>query len=208
MTEGDLLDRRRQDAAAVLASLRDPATLPDDAEPDDEVLMELVELRLRARRPAGVAALPGGDQARARHAAGHPQRGRPRRRRSSVRDLRLARLSARRAGAGGVGRRLIDPSRDREDVRRAARGFVARDVPLLLLGPPIPVRAEGVAVPLQRPALARRRRRLEPHPHVAEPRRRGSEQPRAFDDERQRRVDGVRLGGRADAPSPSAPRRR
>ena len=48
VTEGDLLDRRRQDAAQVLASLHDPATIPDDAEPDDEVLMELVELRLDA----------------------------------------------------------------------------------------------------------------------------------------------------------------
>ena len=47
VTENDLLERRRQDAAAVLESLREPATLPDNAEPDDEVLMELVELRLR-----------------------------------------------------------------------------------------------------------------------------------------------------------------
>ena len=46
VTERDLLDRRRQDAGAVLASLRDPAALPEDVEPDDEALMELVELRL------------------------------------------------------------------------------------------------------------------------------------------------------------------
>ena len=46
MTERDLLDRRRQDAGVVLSSLSGPATLPDDAEPGDEVLMELIELRL------------------------------------------------------------------------------------------------------------------------------------------------------------------
>ena len=46
LTEGDLLERRRQDAGAVLGSLSEAAALPDDAEPDDEVLMELVELRL------------------------------------------------------------------------------------------------------------------------------------------------------------------
>jgi hypothetical protein len=46
MTERDLLDRRRQDAGEVLSSLSEPATLPDHAEPGDEVLMELVELRL------------------------------------------------------------------------------------------------------------------------------------------------------------------
>ena len=46
MTEGDLLERRRQDAGAVLGSLSEAAALPEEAEPDDEVLMELVELRL------------------------------------------------------------------------------------------------------------------------------------------------------------------
>lgn len=46
MTEGDLLERRRQDADMVLSSLGEAATLPEDAEPGDEVLMELVELRL------------------------------------------------------------------------------------------------------------------------------------------------------------------
>jgi hypothetical protein len=46
MTERDLLDRRRQDAGAVLASLSEPSSLPDNADPDDEALMELVELPL------------------------------------------------------------------------------------------------------------------------------------------------------------------
>ena len=46
MTERDLLDRRRQDAGEVLSTLSEPAELPDDAEPGDDVLMELVELRL------------------------------------------------------------------------------------------------------------------------------------------------------------------
>jgi hypothetical protein len=46
MTERDLLERRRQDAGEVLGSLSEAAALPDDAEPGDEVLMELVELRL------------------------------------------------------------------------------------------------------------------------------------------------------------------
>ena len=46
MTEGDLLERRRQDAGAVLGSLSEAAALPEDAEPGDEILMELVELRL------------------------------------------------------------------------------------------------------------------------------------------------------------------
>ena len=46
MTEGDLLERRRQDADMVLSSLGEAATLPEDAEPGDEAVMELVELRL------------------------------------------------------------------------------------------------------------------------------------------------------------------
>jgi hypothetical protein len=46
MTERDLLERRRQDAGEVLGSLSEASALPDDAEPGDEVLMELVELRL------------------------------------------------------------------------------------------------------------------------------------------------------------------
>jgi Domain of unknown function (DUF2017) len=46
MTERDLLERRRQDAGEVLGSLGEASALPDDAEPGDEVLMELVELRL------------------------------------------------------------------------------------------------------------------------------------------------------------------
>jgi len=46
MTEGDLLERRRQDAGIVLGSLSEASALPDEAAPDDERLMELVELRL------------------------------------------------------------------------------------------------------------------------------------------------------------------
>ena len=46
MTERDLLERRRQDAGEVLGSLTEASALPEDAEPGDEVLMELVELRL------------------------------------------------------------------------------------------------------------------------------------------------------------------
>lgn len=46
MTERDLLDRRRQDAGVVLGSLSDASAIPDDAEPGDDVLMELVDLRL------------------------------------------------------------------------------------------------------------------------------------------------------------------
>jgi len=46
MTEGDLLDRRRQDAGEVLGSLSGATAIPDDPEPDDEALMEVVELRL------------------------------------------------------------------------------------------------------------------------------------------------------------------
>lgn len=46
MTEGDLLERRRQDAGAVLGSLSEAATLPEDAQPGDAVLMELLDLRL------------------------------------------------------------------------------------------------------------------------------------------------------------------
>lgn len=46
MTERDLLERRRQDAGEVLGSLSEASALPEDAEPGDEVLMELVELRL------------------------------------------------------------------------------------------------------------------------------------------------------------------
>ena len=48
VTERDLLDRRRQDAGIVLGTLRGPATVPDHMDPDDEALMELVELRLDA----------------------------------------------------------------------------------------------------------------------------------------------------------------
>ena len=46
MTERDLLERRRQDAGEVLGSLSEASALPEDADPGDEVLMELVELRL------------------------------------------------------------------------------------------------------------------------------------------------------------------
>jgi hypothetical protein len=46
MTERDLLERRRQDAGEVLGSLSEASALPDDAGPGDDVLMELVELRL------------------------------------------------------------------------------------------------------------------------------------------------------------------
>jgi hypothetical protein len=56
MTERDLLDRRRQDAGAVLASLNAPGTLPEASSPDDayahdadadDALMELVEVPLQ-----------------------------------------------------------------------------------------------------------------------------------------------------------------
>jgi len=48
LTERDLLGRRRRDAELVLESLRDPATLPDDAKPGDETLMEVVDVHLDA----------------------------------------------------------------------------------------------------------------------------------------------------------------
>lgn len=44
LTESDLLDRRRDDAASVLASLADAADIPDD--PDDPALLENVTIRL------------------------------------------------------------------------------------------------------------------------------------------------------------------
>ena len=44
LTEGDLLSRRREDAALVLGSLRDAAQIPDD--PDSPVLLEETEIRL------------------------------------------------------------------------------------------------------------------------------------------------------------------
>ena len=44
LTEADLLDRRRDDAERVLASLGDVATLPDDL--DDPALLEQVQIRL------------------------------------------------------------------------------------------------------------------------------------------------------------------
>lgn len=47
MTEGDLLDRRRQDAGQVLGMLQKTA-LPHELESDDESLLELVDLRLDA----------------------------------------------------------------------------------------------------------------------------------------------------------------
>jgi hypothetical protein len=46
LTERDLLDRRRQDAADVLASLRSQAALSELSADDEQELMELVELRL------------------------------------------------------------------------------------------------------------------------------------------------------------------
>lgn len=46
MTESDLLERRRQDAGTVLASLGAAATIPEDAGPGDDVLMELVDIPL------------------------------------------------------------------------------------------------------------------------------------------------------------------
>lgn len=48
MTEGDLLERRRQDAGVVLGSLSEASVLPDAAAPGDDVLLELVDLRLDA----------------------------------------------------------------------------------------------------------------------------------------------------------------
>lgn len=44
LTEADLLDRRRDDADRVLASLGDSATLPEDL--DDPALLEQVQIRL------------------------------------------------------------------------------------------------------------------------------------------------------------------
>jgi hypothetical protein len=44
LTEGDLLDRRRDDAATVLSSLAEPAQIPED--PDDPALLETVMIRL------------------------------------------------------------------------------------------------------------------------------------------------------------------
>lgn len=44
LTEADLLDRRRDDAERVLASLGDSATLPEDL--DDPALLDQVEVRL------------------------------------------------------------------------------------------------------------------------------------------------------------------
>lgn len=44
LTESDLLDRRRADAARVLDSLADAAVIPED--PDDPALLETVEIRL------------------------------------------------------------------------------------------------------------------------------------------------------------------
>lgn len=47
VTERDLLERRREDAGKVLATLHDPAALPDGVASDDEAaLMEVVHLRL------------------------------------------------------------------------------------------------------------------------------------------------------------------
>ncbi|MGZ8804088.1 MAG: DUF2017 family protein [Microbacterium sp.] len=46
MTERNLLDRRRQDAGLVLGTLQESAALPHDVEEDDEILLELVDLRL------------------------------------------------------------------------------------------------------------------------------------------------------------------
>lgn len=43
-TEGDLLDRRRDDAAVMLASLAEAAVIPDD--PEDPALLEVVGIRL------------------------------------------------------------------------------------------------------------------------------------------------------------------
>lgn len=44
LTQADLLANRRQDAAIVLASLRDAADIPDD--PEDPVMLEAVEIDL------------------------------------------------------------------------------------------------------------------------------------------------------------------
>ena len=203
MTEHDLLERRRQDAArgARLAQRAGHASR---------------RRRAGRRRPrwsswscacepeaaAGVAALPRGDPARARHAPGHPQRGRSRRRRSAVRHLRVARLSPRRAGAGRVAATTERRSRDREDVRRATR----------------PARRARGGAPPARPSgssAAGRCRRRVPAPGACATRGgdsshtrtspsravAGSEQARAFDDQRQRRIDGVRLGGRGASQS-------
>jgi hypothetical protein len=46
LTEGDLLERRRQDAGTVLGTLSSASSLPEDAAPGDEALMELVDLTL------------------------------------------------------------------------------------------------------------------------------------------------------------------
>lgn len=46
LTERDLLERRRQDAGDVLVSLGEASAIPDGAGPDDDVLTELVQIRL------------------------------------------------------------------------------------------------------------------------------------------------------------------
>ncbi len=46
LTEGDLLERRRQDAGEVLSSLGAAAQIPGGSDADDEVLLEVVEIRL------------------------------------------------------------------------------------------------------------------------------------------------------------------
>jgi hypothetical protein len=46
VTEQDLLERRREDAGRVLASLHDATLLPDAPEPAGDAALELIELRL------------------------------------------------------------------------------------------------------------------------------------------------------------------
>ena len=152
VTEGDLLDRRRQDAAHVLASLHDPATIPDDAEPDDEILMELVELRLEPDalqawlRCLAAIRLVLATRLDIRTEEDH-----------DVEDPRFGIyewLGYRLDGLVQAASDETDRSRDREDVRGASRGFVPREMPLLLLGPARPVRAEGLLRPAPRPGAS------------------------------------------------------
>ena len=197
---------------ACSAALGEPATLPDDAEArTTRSSWNSCELRLSPKRLRAWLRYLAAIRLVLASRLGIRRRGRPRRRRSSVR--RSTTGSA--IGSTGWCRPPIRATESRgphghcEDVRRVQPAGSSR---AMWRSSCSAHRVQcGRKVSPSRSSARRLRDRGGDSSHTRmSPSRAvvGSEQPRALDDERQRRVDGVRLGVSRTRPSPIAARRR